>query len=117
MAAALWSDTQPVATSILAYPEGRAALAAAHRAGRLTEAQHSRALAEFEDLRRDLISIGLDEELAGRAGGLAEEFELRGYDAVHLASALELGEDTVLITWDADLRRAAGRAGLAVADG
>lgn len=118
MAAELWSDAQPVAASILAYPEGRAALAAAQRAARLSKAQHTRALTEFEDLRCDLISIGIDENLALRAGELAEDFELRGYDAVHLASALELGEENVvLVTWDTDLQGAAERAGLAVAGG
>lgn len=118
MAAELWNGAHPAAASILANPEGRAALTAARRRARLTKALHARALTEFEDLCGELISIGIDEELARRAGGLAEDFELRGYDAVHLASALALGEgDAVMVTWDADLRRAAERAGLAVAGG
>jgi predicted nucleic acid-binding protein len=38
---------------------------------------------------------------------------LRGYDAVHLATALELGdEEVVLVTWDRDLTRAAERIGM-----
>ena len=41
---------------------------------------------------------------------------LRGYDAVHLATALAFGaEDTILATWDHDLSSAAGLSGLAVA--
>jgi predicted nucleic acid-binding protein len=101
---------------MLVYPEGRAALAAARRSGRLGEKDHARALADFEDLVSDLALIGVDEPLARSAGALAEEFELRGYDAVHLATALRLGENvTVLVTWDGDLAEAAIEAGLAIA--
>lgn len=104
-----------MAASILAYPEGRAALAAARRGGRLTNDGYARALRDFEDLRNELISIGVDEGLARRAGALADELGLRGYDAVHLATALELDDDVALVTWDADLQRATERAGLPVA--
>lgn len=50
------------------------------------------------------------------AGGLADRYGLRAYDAVHLASALVL-EDPELIftTWDRDLSRAARARGLVVA--
>lgn len=114
-AAELWSRADPAAASILAYPEGRAALAAAKRGGRLTKAGHTQALRDFENLRNELISIGVDESLARRAGELAEEHRLRGYDAVHLATALEFDDDVVLVTWDADLQLATKRAGLSVA--
>ena len=101
---------------MLIYPEGRAALAAARRNGRLGENDHARALADFEDVVSDLALIGVDEPLARNAGALAEEFELRGYDAVHLATALTLREDEVtLVTWDGDLAEAAIKTDLAVA--
>jgi predicted nucleic acid-binding protein len=58
--------------------------------------------------------LGVDLELAGEAGRLAEEHGLRGYDAVHLASALALKE-TTMVTWDGDLRAAAAREGLDLA--
>jgi len=101
---------------MLIYPEGRAALAAARRSGRLGDKDHARALADFEDVVSDLALIGVDEPLARNAGALAEEFELRGYDAVHLATALALGEnEPTLVTWDGDLAEAANEAGLPVA--
>jgi uncharacterized protein len=116
LASELWETTHAALTSILAYPEGRAALAAARRGGRLNERQHARALADFEDLLPDLALVGVDEPLARRAGALAEELGLRGYDAVHLATALTLGEDAVaLVTWDGDLAEAAIELGLPVA--
>jgi len=100
---------------MLIYPEGRAALAAARRSGRLGDKDHARALADFEDVVSDLALIGVDEPLARNAGALAEEFELRGYDAVHLATALTLGEEGVtLVTWDGDLTDAAVGASLSV---
>lgn len=116
LAAGLWDSAYPAASSILAYPEGRAALAAARRLGRLEEEGHREALASFEGLYAELTTVGVDRELAARAGGHAEDLGLRGYDAVHLATALELGdEETVLVTWDRDLVRAAERIGLGIA--
>lgn len=59
--------------------------------------------------------VGVDGQLARQAGELTEEFGLRGYDAVHLASALALGPETTLVTWDRNLARAAMSSGLGVA--
>jgi predicted nucleic acid-binding protein len=116
LAAELWGSAHLAASSILSCVEGRAALAAALGGRRLTPQGHARALAEFEEIQRGLVLIGVDGSLARQAGELAERFELRGYDAVHLATALDLGdEDVAVITWDDDLSRAAGQNGLAVA--
>jgi predicted nucleic acid-binding protein len=116
VAAKLWGSAYPAASSILAYPEGRAALAAARRLDRLGKEEHREALAVFEELCADLVTVGVDKEIATRAGGHAEDLGLRGYDAVHLATALELGdEEIVFVTWDRELARAAERVGLGVA--
>lgn len=112
--AELWGTRLEAASSILCYPEGRAALAAARRARRLTAGGYGRAREEFESLQSELLLVGVDGLLAHEAGELAEELEPRGYDAVHLASALALGADTTLVTWDEDLRRAATESGCAV---
>ena len=116
MAAELWNSAHPAASSILVYPEGRAALAAARRLDRLRADEHRKALADFEDLHADLVTVGVDRELAVRAGEYAEDLRLRGYDSVHLATALELGDDeVVVVTWDRDLARATEEVGLGVA--
>jgi len=113
LASELWDGGYPAASSILSYPEGRAALSAARRQGRLGEVEHAKALAVFEELQEDLVTVGVDSGLARRAGEHAEDLGLRGYDAVHLATALELGdEEVVLVTWDRDLARAAEQVGL-----
>jgi predicted nucleic acid-binding protein len=115
LAGELWGSPYPAASSILAYTEGRAALAAARRLDRLGEKEHREALAALEEVYAELSAVGVDEELARRAGECAEELGLRGYDAMHLATALELGdEEAVLVTWDGDLADAALRAGLGV---
>lgn len=115
VAAELW-ERYPSAVSVLAYPEARAALASAHRAKRLTARAHDRAVTELDALNAELAVVGVDEALARSAGELAFEHALRGYDAVHLASALALGAaQTILVTWDADLSNAAVAAGIAVA--
>ena len=111
--AKLWGSAYPAASSILAYPEGRGALAAARRLDRLGEEEHQEALTAFEELYAELAAVGVDQELAARAGGYAEDLGLRGYDAVHLATALELGDEEVaLVTWDRDLAQAAEQVGL-----
>jgi predicted nucleic acid-binding protein len=116
VASELWGSAHPAASSILAYPEGRAALATAQRVNRLRKDVHAEALVAFEGLYAELVTIGVDQELARIAGEHAEQLGLRGYDAVHLTTALELGdEEVVLVTWDRDLARAAERLGLGVA--
>lgn len=117
LVAELWGTRMRAASSILCYPEGRAALAAARRAGRLSATGHGRAREEFESLQSELLLVGIDEQLARTAGELAEELGLRGYDAVHLASALALGTGAgaTLVSWDGDLRRAAVQSGCSVA--
>lgn len=115
LVAELWDSAHPVASSLLAYPEGRAALAAARRVGRLTAVGHRKAVEDLDATCAELLVVGIDEDLARRAGELADGLGLRGYDAVHLASALALGPATTLITWDVDLSGAAHESGLAVA--
>ncbi|MBA3865580.1 MAG: type II toxin-antitoxin system VapC family toxin [Solirubrobacterales bacterium] len=116
LAAELWNSAHPVASSILSLPEGQAALARARRMKRLTRAEQIRAVADFKAIQAELVSIGVDRALTEAAGPLAEELGLRGYDAVHLATALDLSdEETVFVTWDEDLSAAAEKTGLSVA--
>jgi uncharacterized protein len=73
------------------------------------------AVRAIDDLYAELRVIGIDGALAQAAGELAELHGLRGYDAVHLASAISV-EDTALVavTWDHDLADAAVASGYAV---
>jgi uncharacterized protein len=114
----LWSGAYRGASSVLAYAEGRAALAAARRNNRLTQRIYAEAVENFDRTYEEVAAIGVDERLTRAAGALASEHALRGYDAVHLATALSLTEhDIALVSWDRDLCDAAVEAGLAVLGG
>jgi predicted nucleic acid-binding protein len=91
----------------LVYPEARAAAAAAHRGGRIDARTLRRAVRSIDELCDEIDVIGLDATLARAAGELAERHALRGYDAVHLASAIAIeSPNLVMVTWDRDLAAA-----------
>jgi uncharacterized protein len=113
-AAELWVLADVVAAARLAYPESRAGLAAAVRARRLSDEGHDAALGQLRRRWRQLNIVDLDQELAEKAGDLAQRHALRALDAIHLASALAGGRRVVMATWDADLSRAARDVRLAV---
>ena len=111
-AAELWDRAGLAMAGRLLYPEARAALAAAERSGRIDAATRNRAIDELEEICAQLRIVGIDEALARHAGELAQEHALRGYDAVHLACALAIdGDDVLLATWDKALGEAAHRSG------
>lgn len=116
MARDLWDQADLVTVGRIAYPEARAALAAAQRSGRLMTPELDGAKRAFNRLWTQVYVVELDEALALSAGELAESFALRGYDAVHLATAIALQDESAIVaTWDADLRAASLDAGLRVA--
>jgi predicted nucleic acid-binding protein len=112
----VWDASAQIFVSRIAYPETRAALAAATRAGRLTSSQLRKVKNRFQRIWRQILVIELGELVANAAGDLAERYRLRGYDAVHLSSALTLEDaNLVLVSWDRDLRHAGLEIGLRVA--
>ena len=116
LAAALWDGCDAAVSSRLAYPEVRAALAAAGRAERFSRAGWRRAEAAWEDYWASARPVELTHAVAAHAGRLAREHALRGADAVHLASLLAVGgAETVLAAWDERLRAGARTAGARLA--
>lgn len=116
IAAALWDGCDAAVSSRLAYPEVRAALAAAGRDHRLTAKAQRQAEVAWERYWAATRAVELTKNLAERAGQLAGAQALRGADAVHLASALAMGTDQlVLAAWDQRLRSAAQAAHIQVA--
>jgi uncharacterized protein len=103
-------------TSRIAHPEGRAALAAVRRAGRLTSREQSRARQGLAQMLEQIAIVEVTEPLGEAVGAVAEEYGLRALDAIHLASALAGDDgDTVMVTWDRELATAALRARLGTA--
>jgi len=87
--AKLIAEAEVVATSIVAYPEARAAFARKFREKGITEEDYARIKEDLEKDWEKLFIIKLTDSLARSSGGLAEKCALRGFDALHLASALE----------------------------
>lgn len=104
---ALLPAAEYVATSVIAYAECRAAIAQAARARRVAAPAAVRALAE---VWASLQTLDVDLRLGERAGELASRHLLRGMDALHLASALELRDgdaEVAFATFDRALLAAA----------
>jgi predicted nucleic acid-binding protein len=111
----LWDKAESVASSQLIYPEARAAAASAFRTGRIDKRTLRSAVRAIDGLYAELRVIGIDGALAQFAGELAELHGLRGYDAVHLASAVAIEDGAlVTVTWDRELADATVACGYAV---
>jgi hypothetical protein len=116
-ASRLWDEADRVVSSRLVYAEGRAALAMARQLDRIDERGLREAVDDFESLHDQLDVIEITEGLIREAGGLAEQLNLRGYDAVHLASARLVDDpEMVLAAGDQSLLAAARAVGMATAD-
>lgn len=113
LAAELWDRCDAAVSSRLAYPEVRAAIAAAARDHRLDPAAHRLANEFWEQYWAATRVVEFSEAVSVHAGTLADDHRLRGADAVHLASALTLGADQVVAVWDGRLATAVQRLGLA----
>lgn len=113
---ALIGEAQAVGTAVLSRAEVAAALSKAVRVGLVGREAGLKALASSNADWEHLIRLQFSEPLAARAAALAWEHGLRGYDAVHLATALAwretLGEAVTVATYDSELWRGAREAGL-----
>jgi predicted nucleic acid-binding protein len=105
-----------VATSVLTYAEARAAFARKRRERGMSESAYRSVKDAFERDWPRYFVLGLTDRSARFAGGLAEKHALRGFDALHLAAAVDLrspGAAAVrFLSADAKLRDAARREGL-----
>ena len=116
LAAGLWDGCDAAVSSRLAYPEVRAALAAAGRAGRLSPTDQDRAESLWEEFWAATRVVELTGPVTAQAGTLASVHALRGADAVPLASALAIGASEVIFAvWDQRLQTGARAAGVQTA--
>lgn len=108
-----------VATSILSYAEARAALSRKSREKGIDEKEYQRVKKELDMDWEHYFILNLTNDLVKSAGDLAEKHALRGFDALHLASAVAINRLTSLpVTFsssDARLRSAAQDEGLTMA--
>ena len=108
----LVGDASVVATSAVAYPETRAALARLRREGMLSASKLTSAKREFEDQWPTYLSLDASTTICRAAGDFAEKYSLRGFDSIHLASFVEVArlagpDDTRFSSFDDRLNHAA----------
>ena len=107
-----------VGTSVITRAEVSAAIARAVRIGSLERAVGEKILQVFRQHWPELGSLQVTESLVAEVDSLAWDYDLRGYDAMHLASALmwqeAVSEAITLATFDRQLWEAGQRAGIAV---
>ena len=110
------ADAEAVATSLVAYVESRAAFARARREARLSAQIYRRIEEAFATDWPRYISIEVTDLLVKDAGDLAVTRSLRGYDALHLASAVSLRQQVntsvTFLAFDRALSLAAKREAL-----
>jgi uncharacterized protein len=107
-------DATVVATSVVTYAETRAALARLRRERALTVAKFRSAKREFEEQWPSFMKLDATDALCRTAGELAEQYRLRGFDSVHLASFAEVARragprETRFSSFDDRLNKAARR--------
>ena len=114
---AVLAGAAALGTSVITRAEVAAALGKAARMRVVSEADAAAALGAFAGDWADLTRLRLTESTAVRAASLAWDHGLRGYDAVHLATALlwrELMDAPVMLaTFDRQLWDAASGLGFA----
>ena len=107
-----------LATSVVAYAETRAAFARLKKSGASSDAMHQQRLHQLGRDWEALLRVELAPDVLRSAGDLAEIYALRGFDSIHLASALWLqarvSEPVALAVYDQRLAVAASKAGLPV---
>ncbi len=113
---ALVGRADPVSTAKIAYVEVYAGLARKRREAALSAKGHALATSQFERDWPAYVRIELTDEILSMARDLIQRHPLRGFDAVHLASALAmhraLGEALQFAAADEKLLRAAAAEGL-----
>jgi predicted nucleic acid-binding protein len=114
----LISEAEALGTAIISRAEVSAALAKAVRVKAVSRGAGTSAVRAFTADWDNLIRLQLTEVLVARAAALAWEHGLRGYDGVHLATALfwyeTLDEVVTVATYDRELWKSAKISGLSV---
>jgi len=112
-----WDSSDTVVTSRLLYVETAAALAQALRLGRIARRDHGATLRLLDRMWAEFEVVEADSAVVDRAAELAYSEALRGYDAVHCASAEQIDDDDlVLASGDRALLAACARLGISTAD-
>ena len=106
-------ESSRIATSTVAYAEARSAFARLRREGILSEEEeHRRIVVTLDERWPSYDRLAASDHIARLTGALAEQYALRGFDALHLASAVLTHAsrgNAKFLSFDNDLTRAAGQ--------
>lgn len=83
-------SSEMTGTSLVAYAEARAAFSRRFRENAFTPREYNRLIFSFNKDWKNYLTIRVTEKLVQMAGNLADKHGLRGFDAIHLSSALIL---------------------------
>ena len=86
----LVESSNVTATSLIAYAEARAAFARKFREKAFTPSEHRRLISSLNEDWGEYLIMKVTNKLVRLAGDLAEKHSLRGFDAIHLSSAVSL---------------------------
>lgn len=105
----LVNNSMVIATCKIAFAEARAAFARSYREGLLEQHDYQRIINSFlNDWSRYLV-LEISDTLVMLAGDLAEKHQLRGFDTIHLATALifaqQVKKQITVSCWDRRLWR------------
>ena len=113
------TDSEQICTHLIAYTELRSALARAERENRI---EHSQKIMVIDAMEKDWQMLNIvqpTETLIRRAALLCDQFGLRGFDSIHLASAEAINlqtmpETTLFASFDRKLNKAAFELGMSI---
>ncbi|MBN2569271.1 MAG: type II toxin-antitoxin system VapC family toxin [Deltaproteobacteria bacterium] len=113
---ALVKSSDITATSLVAYAEVRAAFARRFREKAFPADEYNHMKEFFDKDWSRYFILNVTEDMIQQAGKLAEKHALRGFDSIHLASALtlhhELSSPIVFSCFDDKLQKASERENL-----
>ena len=109
-------SSRVTATSLIAYAEARAAFARRFREKAFSSREYGRLISFFNQDWDNYLIVRVTKELVRLAGDSTEKHALRGFDAIHLSSAVtllrELSAPIVFSTSDKKLQKASQLEGL-----
>lgn len=104
-----------LATSVVTYAESMAAFKRSLVEKFICEEEYGLCLSNFKDDWLNYLTVNIDNNLIFLAGDLAGKYNMRGFDSIHLASAVSLrekiGKDIIFLCWDKRLVNAAVKEG------
>jgi len=111
----LWEKAEEVATSVVAFAEVISTFSRKSREGILTQKELIEIIYEFKEDYSRMIHVPITLELNKIIERLLVSYSLKGFDAIHLASALILKvefPETVFLCFDKSLNKTARKENL-----